>query len=160
MNRGVLILPTNSAFLLIYLDYSANKQCQELEGKIILTQRISHNIGELKGRKFARWPLSLVCQQKAFIACGRFVIDQKRASSEAEAKRRELFTKYGQAHVTVRVAGHEAHCFALGPEPAVDDIDGRSPAVVVWHDGNMIYLVASDQLDNGILHRIAASMYG
>jgi hypothetical protein len=39
------------------------------------------------------------------------------------------------------------------------DIDGRSPAVVVWHDGAMIYLVASGELGANELSRIAMSMY-
>lgn len=90
---------------------------------------------------------------------GGFVIDQKRAASAAEAKRRALSIPYGRAAATVSVAGHEARSSALGPVPDSDDIDGRSPAVIVWHDDDMIYLVASDQLDEVTLLRIASSMY-
>jgi hypothetical protein len=91
---------------------------------------------------------------------GGFVIDQKRAASEMDAQRRALSTSYGQAATRVRVAGHEGRSYALGPVPDPDDGDGRSPAVVVWHDGQMIYLVASGALDEAILHRVASSMYG
>lgn len=90
---------------------------------------------------------------------GGFVIDQKRASSAAEANRLALSTPYGPTPVTVRVAGQEARSYALGPVPDPGDFDGRSPAVVVWHDGELVYLVASDQLDEETLLRIAVSLY-
>jgi hypothetical protein len=90
---------------------------------------------------------------------GGFVVDQKRAASATEAKRRALSTPYGPAAKTVRVAGLEGRGYALGPEPDPDDIDGRSPAVIAWSDGAMFYLVASDQLDDAILVQVASSMY-
>lgn len=90
---------------------------------------------------------------------GGFVIDQKRAASETEAQRRALSTSYGPAATRVRVASHEGRSYELGPVPEPDDVDGRRPAVVVWHDGQMIYLVASGELDEAILLRIASSMY-
>ena len=90
---------------------------------------------------------------------GPFVINQKRVASATDAKRRALSTPYGAAAETVRVVGFEGRGYTLGPEPDPDDIDGRSPAVIVWSDGAMFYLVASDQLDEDILLRIASSMY-
>lgn len=90
---------------------------------------------------------------------GAFVIDQKRAASATDAKRRALSTQYGPVAGTVHVAGFEGRGYAPGPEPDPDDIDCRSPAVIVWSDGAMFYLVASHQLDEAILLRIATSMY-
>lgn len=90
---------------------------------------------------------------------GGFCIDQKRATSAAEARRKALSMPYGLAARTVHVAGHEGRSYALGPEPDPDDPDGRSPAVVVWHDSDLFYLVASGQLDEEPLLRIASSMY-
>jgi hypothetical protein len=48
--------------------------------------------------------------------------------------------------------------YELGPEPGPepDDIDGRSPAVV-WHEGEMHYLVASHEVLVVELVRIARS---
>jgi hypothetical protein len=88
-----------------------------------------------------------------------FVIDQKRVSSEEEAKRQALTTLYGQAPARICVAGHEARSYALGPERDADDLDARSPAIIVWQDRDMIYLVASTQLDVEALYRIASSIY-
>ncbi len=36
------------------------------------------------------------------------------------------------------------------------DIDGRSPSVVTWHDGEMFYLIASDKMSSAELGRIAS----
>ena len=47
----------------------------------------------------------------------------------------------------------------LGPEPPPDDIDGRSSAVIVWHDGDMFYLIASGEMSAGQLMPVAVSMY-
>lgn len=91
---------------------------------------------------------------------GRFVIDQHRTSSEEEAKRRTFAGSYGQDPVTVRIAGHPGCSYAPGPEPEPGDIGGRAPAVIVWHDGDMFYLIASEELDNDVLRRIGSSMYG
>lgn len=90
---------------------------------------------------------------------GGFVIDQKREDSATDAKRRALSTSYGPDAESVRIAGFEARSYALGPEPAPDDIDSRSLAVIVWSDGTIFYLVASDQLNKTTLHHIASSMY-
>jgi hypothetical protein len=90
---------------------------------------------------------------------GGFVIDQKRTASTTDAKRQALSRFYGAAAASVWVAGLEGRGYALGPDPGPDDIDGRSPAVIVWSEGTMFYLIASSQLDKTILGRIASSMY-
>jgi hypothetical protein len=90
---------------------------------------------------------------------GGFCIDQKRATSAEEANRQALSTPYGPDARTVRVAGRAGRSYALGPECDPHDTDGRSPAVVVWHDGDLFYLVASSRLDEKQLLRIASSMY-
>jgi hypothetical protein len=41
----------------------------------------------------------------------------------------------------------------------LDDPDGRSPAVVTWHDGEMHYLLASGEMEAVYLVEIATSMY-
>jgi hypothetical protein len=51
------------------------------------------------------------------------------------------------------------HASELGLEPPPDDIDGRSPAVVLWHDGELFYLVASGSMPSDELVRIANSIY-
>ena len=90
---------------------------------------------------------------------GGFVIEQKRAASAAEARRLALSTPYGSVAETVAVRGLEGRGYPLGPEPDQDDIDGRVPAVVVWNDESMFYLVASSQLELADLLSIAASLY-
>lgn len=90
---------------------------------------------------------------------GGFVVDQKCTASAKDAERRALSTPYGSAAEVVRVAGFEGRSYALGPEPDPDDIDGRSPAVIAWSDGATSFLVASVQLDEATLLRIASSMY-
>jgi len=52
-----------------------------------------------------------------------------------------------------------ARMYELGPEPTKDDIDGRSPAVVTWHDEEMFYLIASTGMAAADLERIAGSLY-
>src|SRR5262245_54087633 len=67
---------------------------------------------------------------------GRFVLSQARKGVE-EALRLALDVSYGHAPRQARVSGHAAHVYDLGPEPGPEDIDGRGPAVVAWHDGEM-----------------------
>ena len=90
---------------------------------------------------------------------GGFVLDQKRASSVNEAKRMALSTGYGPSAVTIQIAGHEGRSYDLGPEPPPDDRDGRMPAVVVWYEEDLFFLVASTQLKAEVLLRVAESMY-
>jgi hypothetical protein len=58
------------------------------------------------------------------------------------------------------VDGRPARVYELGPEPPLDDIDGRAPAVVAWADGELFCLIASDAMSSGELVRIAISLYG
>jgi hypothetical protein len=66
----------------------------------------------------------------------------------------------GSAGQEGHIAGHAARIYELGPEPAADDIDGRSPAVVTWYDADLFFLVASDAMSSDELVRIAISLYG
>ena len=70
-----------------------------------------------------------------------------------------LETSYGPEATEVDVGGHEGRLYALGPEVAADDVDGRNPAVVVWADGEILYLVASHLLPAARLSRVANSLY-
>jgi hypothetical protein len=49
--------------------------------------------------------------------------------------------------------------YELGPEPPSDDVDGRSPSVVTWGDGEIFCLVASGELRSAALVEIARSLY-
>jgi hypothetical protein len=75
------------------------------------------------------------------------------------ARRRALEVRYGQRGTEIRLAGHEGRAYPLGPEVPADDIDGRSAAVVAWHDGPMFHFVASTQLPLEELTIVAASLY-
>ncbi|MGD8417548.1 MAG: hypothetical protein PVH91_10860 [Pseudomonadales bacterium] len=88
---------------------------------------------------------------------GAFVFSQKRCTP-TEAARLALSERYGSAPKEARIAGHPGRVYDLGEEVAPDDIDGRPPAVVVWHDGDMFYLIASDRLPASTLAAIAASI--
>ena len=87
-----------------------------------------------------------------------FGISQVRKGSD-EARRMALDVSYGTAARKTLIAGREGRVYALGPEPAPDDVDPRSPAVVVWHDGEMFHLLASSSLEAEELLRIAQSVY-
>jgi hypothetical protein len=89
---------------------------------------------------------------------GSFVMSQARRS-EDEARRLALAVPYGSEPREARIGGHEARVYELGPEPEPDDIDGRSPAVVTWHDGELFFLIASDSLPSEALIKVAASIY-
>jgi len=66
---------------------------------------------------------------------------------------------YGRAGQAAEIAGRAAKIYELGPEPEPDDIDGRSPAVVVWADGELFCLVASSTMLVQELVKIAKSLY-
>lgn len=87
-----------------------------------------------------------------------FVLTQARKGKD-EARRLALEVLYGKLPVEAKIAGHEARTYELGPQPDPDDIDPRSPAVVVWHDAEMLLLIASDRLPADTLMRIAESVY-
>lgn len=89
---------------------------------------------------------------------GRFMVSQARPGSRT-ARRGALDVSYGASPRDALVAGHEGRAYELGPEPPPEDTDGRPPSVVVWSDAEMLYLVASDQLQASELERIAGSLY-
>lgn len=89
---------------------------------------------------------------------GRFVFSQVRKSRD-EARRLALDVSYGLVSRDVTIGGNAGRRFALGPVPAPDDIDGRSPAVVVWSDGDIFYLVASEAMSDEELAVIAGSVF-
>lgn len=89
---------------------------------------------------------------------GDFVFTQSR-KGEIEARHWALSVSYGPVPRDLKVAGRGARAYELGPEVDPDDIDGRSPAVVAWHDADMFYLLASDRLSATDLLEIAESVY-
>lgn len=86
-----------------------------------------------------------------------FVLDQKRHASASRAKSFALETLFGPNPRCVSVRGHEGRSYALGPPPPPHDIDGRSPAIVVWSEVEVVILLASTQLDEADLLAIAAT---
>lgn len=90
--------------------------------------------------------------------CGSLVFSQSRKGIE-EARRQALAVSYGASGREALVEGRQARAYELGPEPAPDDLDGRSPAVVAWSDGEMFYLLASGELSSDELLRIARTLY-
>lgn len=89
---------------------------------------------------------------------GGFVLSQSQPGAE-EARRLALVVSYGRVAREARIAACDARVYELGPEPADYDIDGRSPAVVAWHDVDRFYMIASDTLLADVLVRIAHSLY-
>lgn len=90
----------------------------------------------------------------------RFSFTQARKASVDEARRQVVEASYGRAGKEALIAGHVGRVYELGPKPPADDIDGRSPSVVVWHDSELVYLVASDELPSVDLVRIAGALAG
>jgi hypothetical protein len=90
---------------------------------------------------------------------GAFVLSQARRGG-GEARRLALAVPYGSGGRDGRIAGRPARIYELGSEPEPDDIDGRSPAVVAWHDADLFCLVASATMASDKLVRIAGSLYG
>lgn len=89
---------------------------------------------------------------------GGFVVSQARKGAE-EARRLALAVSYGQNGRSGQITGRAARIYEPGPEPLPEDIDGRNPAVVVWHDGELLCLVVSDSMPSDELVRIANSIY-
>jgi hypothetical protein len=89
---------------------------------------------------------------------GRFVVSQCEKGAR-EARRCALEVSYGRVPQPLRILGRDGRGYDLGPEPPPDDIDGRSPAVVTWHDGDMHYFIASGELAVTDLVTVATSMY-
>jgi hypothetical protein len=89
---------------------------------------------------------------------GSFVLSEA-SPGTSEARRLALEVSYGREPHAARIAGREARMYELGPPVPADDIDGRSPAVVAWHDGDRFYLIASTELPAATLVGIASSLY-
>jgi hypothetical protein len=89
---------------------------------------------------------------------GAFVLSQSQKGTR-EARRLALDVSYGQAAREARIAGREARLYERGPEPPPEDIDGRSPSVVTWHDADMFYLISSGEMSPDDLVRVAVSLY-
>lgn len=89
---------------------------------------------------------------------GAFVCSQARKGMK-EARRLALTVSYGPDGRHSQIAGFAACVYELGPEPPPDDIDGRTPSVVTWYDGEMFYLIATDRMPSADLVRIANWMY-
>ena len=88
---------------------------------------------------------------------GGFVVSQSRPG-RSEARRLAIELRYGPSPIEAQILGREGRLYELGPELEPDDIDGRSPAVVTWHDDGMHYFVASDTLASSELINIATSI--
>lgn len=89
---------------------------------------------------------------------GAFVFSQAWKGIK-EAQRLALVVSYGPGGHDENIAGRAARVYELGPETPPNDIDGRSPAVVTWHDSEMFYLLASDKMSSTELVRVARSLY-
>jgi hypothetical protein len=89
---------------------------------------------------------------------GGFVLSEARRDVE-EARRLALDVSYGAAGQPTQIAGHPGRVYELGPEPPPDDIDGRMPAVVAWHDAELFCLIASDTMSSDELVNISVSLY-
>ena len=87
---------------------------------------------------------------------GSFVLSEARGR---DARHRAIETSYGQDPRDVHVGGNEGKAYEVGSEVPPDDPDGRMPAVVVWSDGDLFYLVASGELTSDVLLRIGQSLY-
>jgi hypothetical protein len=86
---------------------------------------------------------------------GGFSLSQAR-KGVAEARRLAVDVAYGLDGKPTHIAGCEGRVYELGPEPDPED---RSPSVVVWNDGEMFYLLASQEMASDKLVKIAASLY-
>jgi hypothetical protein len=76
-----------------------------------------------------------------------------------EARRRVSEFMLGRGPVDALIGGCEGRVCELGPEIAPDEIDGRNPAVVVWSDGPMFYLITSSSMSLADLLPIAEALY-
>jgi hypothetical protein len=87
-----------------------------------------------------------------------FVLSQAGCGSR-EATNRAHDEFYGPAGSLASVGGYSATCVELGEEPPPDDRDPRRPSVVAWADGELFYLMASDQFHLTRLLEVARSLY-
>jgi hypothetical protein len=89
---------------------------------------------------------------------GGFMMSQSHPGP-SEARRLAVALRYGPSSIEAQILGREGRIYELGPEPDPDDIDGRNPAVVTWHDDGIQYFVASDTLASSELIDIAMSIH-
>jgi hypothetical protein len=76
-----------------------------------------------------------------------------------DAKRRALDVAYGQNGYAVAIAGREGRAYPRDPDALPGDLDGPGPAVVVWADADMLFLLASHDATIDGLCRIGASIH-
>jgi hypothetical protein len=89
---------------------------------------------------------------------GAFSLSQAQ-KGVTEARRLALEVSYGRNPRNTQIAGRGGRAYELGPAPEPDDIGGRMPSVVDWHDGEMFYMVASGEMPCDELVKIAESLY-
>ncbi|HMF97102.1 MAG TPA: ankyrin repeat domain-containing protein [Vicinamibacterales bacterium] len=88
---------------------------------------------------------------------GQFVFTQSHRTAE-QAQFLALNVSYGPAPQEASILGRPARMYELGPAPTPEDVDGRSPAVISWHDGGAFYLLASGEMTADVLLTIAMSV--
>lgn len=110
------------------------------------------HVRDHKGRELPRGERTL----EAYF--GTFSFTQS-SRSAADARHAALDVSYGRNPQPVWILGREGRGYELGPSPAPDDIDPRSPSVVAWADGPMFYFLASSDLPLTELIDVAASIY-
>ena len=116
-------------------------------------QSLSVFVRDHRQRKLVRADRSLEAHY------GDFVVSQS-WHGPTEACRRALEVSYGADPREVRIGGHAGRRYELGSRVPAMDPEGPSAAVVVWHDGELLLLVASVKLATCTLVDVAQSMYG
>lgn len=76
-----------------------------------------------------------------------------------EARRLATEVSYGVEPREVLIGRHKGRMYELGPEVLPDDIDGRSPAVIVWNDGPLFCVIASEEMTLAQLLPVAHAIY-
>ena len=77
------------------------------------------------------------------VSYGGFVLSRSRRGATRLAAWRSR-SRMAKPLGSCDIAGHSARVYELGPEPPPDDIGGRMPSVVTWHDAEMFYLLAGE----------------
>lgn len=87
-----------------------------------------------------------------------FVLSQSR-HTKVQSRHRALEVSYGPDAREAQVVGRPGRLYEMGPEVADDDVDGRMPSVLAWHDGELFCLLASASLPAAELVSIANALY-
>jgi hypothetical protein len=116
-------------------------------------QSLSLFVPDHRQRKLAKADRSLEAHYGDFV-----VIQSWRGPTER--RRWALEVSYGVDSREVRIGGHSRCRYELGSKVPTKDPKGPSAAVVVWHDGELLLLVASAKLGACSLVDVAQSMYG